>query len=125
MKRLSAAEFDALVERAVGRLPDEFRRHLENIVITVEKRPSRRLLHEMGLPPDEPLLGLYHGVPLPERSVVDPPLYPDTISLYQEPLEAFCRDREELETEIEITLAHELAHYLGIDEERLEELGYG
>lgn len=124
MKRLSTAEFDALVERAVDRLPDEFRQHLQNIVVAVEKRPSPGLLREMDLPPGEPLLGLYNGVPLTERSAVDPPLYPDTILLFQEPLEAFCRSRDELAAEIEITLVHELAHYLGIGEECLAELGY-
>jgi predicted Zn-dependent protease with MMP-like domain len=126
MKRLnlSSTEFDQLVEAAVRRLPAEFRRHLKNLVITVEKRPSPGLLEEMGLPPNQPLLGLYQGVPLTERSAVDPPLYPDSIVLFQEPLESFCRDGGELEAEIEITLAHEIAHYLGIDEARLEELGY-
>jgi predicted Zn-dependent protease with MMP-like domain len=126
MKRLnfSSAEFDRMVEAAVRRLPAEFRRHLKNLVITVEKRPSPGLLEEMGLPPGETLLGLYQGVPLTERSAVEPPLYPDGIALFQEPLESFCRDRGELEAEIEITLAHEIAHYLGIGEARLEDLGY-
>ena len=114
-----------MVESAVDRLPLEFREQLKNIVITVEKRPSPSLLREMGLPPGEPLLGIYQGVPLPERSVVDPPLYPDAITLFQEPLESICATPEELLEEIEITLAHEIAHFLGIGEDRLQELGYG
>ena len=70
------------------------------------------------------LLGLFQGVPLIERSVTSPPLFPDTIFLFQEPLEEMCETIEELEEQIEITVVHEVAHYIGMDEERLAELGY-
>ena len=53
-----------------------------------------------------------------------PPLYPDTIFLYQEPIEEVCESITEIEEEIEITVVHEIAHYFGIGEERLAELGY-
>jgi len=122
--KLSNAEFDRIVKQAIRRIPDEIRRHLDNILITVQKRPAADMLEEMGYPPDEPLLGVYWGVPLSERSVAEPPLYPDTIYIFKEPLEEMCIDREELEEEIEITVAHEVAHYLGMSEERLAELGY-
>ena len=122
--KLSNAEFDRIVKQAIRRIPEEIRRHLDNILITVQKRPAADMLEEMGYPPDEPLLGVYWGVPLSERSVAEPPLYPDTIYIFKEPLEEMCIDREELEEEIEITVAHEVAHYLGMSEERLAELGY-
>lgn len=122
--KLSNEEFDRIVQRAIRRIPEEIRQHLDNIVISVRKRPSRRLLGDMDLPPDEPLLGVFEGVSLLERSVTDPPLYPDTIFLFQEPLQEMCETLEELEEEIEITVVHEVAHYLGMTEERLEELGY-
>lgn len=123
--RLSKKEFDRIVRRAIRRIPREIRRHLDNILITVQKRPSEDLLEEMGLPPDEPLLGLYSGVAQPERSIAEPPLFPDTIFLFQEPLEKLCNTVQELEEEIEITLVHEIGHALGLREERLAELGYG
>lgn len=122
--KLSNEEFDRIVQRAIRRIPEEIRQHLDNIVISVQKRPSRRLLEDMDLPPDEPLLGVFEGVSLLERSVTEPPLYPDTIFLFQEPLQEMCETLEELEEEIEITVVHEVAHYLGMTEERLEELGY-
>jgi predicted Zn-dependent protease with MMP-like domain len=78
---------------------------------------------EMG--PDDTLFGLFQGVPLIERSVTSPPLYPDMIYLFQEPLEAICETLKELEEEIEITVVHEVAHFVGMTEERLAELGYG
>jgi predicted Zn-dependent protease with MMP-like domain len=123
--KISEKEFDGIVKKALRRIPREIREYLNNIVITVQKRPSKRMREEMELGPDDPLLGLFEGVPLIERSVTSPPLYPDIIYLFQEPLEAMCETLEELEEEIEITVVHEVAHYVGMTEERLAELGYG
>lgn len=123
--KLGNKDFDRIVKRAIGRIPQEIRRHLDNLLISVQRRPSKDMLQEMGLPPDEPLLGLYDGVSQPERFITSPPLFPDTIFLFQEPLEEMCETAEELEREIEITVVHEIAHALGISEERLVELGYG
>ena len=122
--KLTPKAFDKIVERAVARIPREIREHLDNVLITVRRRPSRRLIEEMGLPPGETLLGVYQGVSLMDRSVLDPPAYPDTIVLFQEPLEEMCDGIGHLEREIEITVVHEIAHFLGIGEERLAELGY-
>jgi predicted Zn-dependent protease with MMP-like domain len=83
------------------------------------------MLDELGMTPDDPPLGLYQGASLMERSVFAPPLYPDTIFIFQNPLEQMCDTLEELEQEIEITVVHEIAHFLGIGEDRLTELGYG
>ncbi len=123
--KLSPGEFNRLVEQAIARIPWDLRRHLDNILISVQPRPDRDLLAEMGLAPDDELFGIFTGVPLAERSPADPPLYPDTIQIYREPLEAFCRSREELIEEIEITVVHEIAHYMGFDEDDLIALGYG
>jgi len=124
--KLSQKEFDTAVRRAYQRIPPEIRDRMDNVVLTVKKRPSRELLREMGYPPGEPLLGLYQGASLPEHSFfAPPPLHPDTIFIFQESLEEMCETVADLEREIEITVVHEVAHFLGIDEERLEELGYG
>lgn len=123
--RLSSAEFDRVVAQAVDRIPEELRGHLVNLVISVQPRPSGELLAEMGFAPDEELFGIFIGIPLTERSVTDPPLYPDTIQIFQEPLETYCLDLEELIEEIEITVVHEIAHFLGFDDDQLEALGYG
>jgi predicted Zn-dependent protease with MMP-like domain len=123
--RISRKEFEDAVERALKIIPEMFRAQLKNMTIAVEDRPSRDLLQEMEVPPGETLLGVFTGVPLPERSVTEPPLYPDAILIFREPLMAACHSWEELEEEIAITVVHEVAHYLGMSEERLEELGYG
>jgi predicted Zn-dependent protease with MMP-like domain len=123
--KLAAEEFDSVVRRGIDRLPEEIRQHLDNMMITVRIRPSKGILEEVGLRKGDTLLGLFQGVPLVHRSVTSPPLYPDTIYLFQEPLEQLCNSVEELEEQIEITLVHEVAHFVGMTEERLAELGYG
>jgi predicted Zn-dependent protease with MMP-like domain len=123
--RLSEKDFDTIVKKAIRSIPEEIQQYLDNIVISVKKRPSNNILQEMGLLPEEQLLGVYDGVSLMDRSVTSPPLFPDSIILFQEPLEEMCETVEELEEEIEITVVHEVAHFVGISEERLEELGYG
>jgi len=122
--KLSDREFDRVVKRAIRRIPNEIRQHLDNILISVKKRPSPEMLEEMDLPDDETLLGIFWGVSLTEQSVTSPTLYPDTIFLFQEPLEELCETTEELEKEIEITVVHEIGHALGISEETLAALGY-
>ena len=121
---VSHKEFDRIVMRAIRRIPEEIRDHLDNILVSVQKRPSPELLEELGMPADETLFGVFQGTPLVERSVTEPPLFPDTIFLFQEPLLDACESIEELEEEIEITVVHELAHFLGFSEEDLAELGY-
>ncbi len=123
--KLSEKDFDRIVKKAIRSIPEEIQQYLDNIVISVKKRPSKKMLQEMGLSPEEPLLGVYDGVSLMDRSATSPPLFPDSIILFQEPLEEMCETIQELEEEIEITVVHEVAHFVGISEERLEEIGYG
>lgn len=112
------------MKRAIAQIPEEIRRHLDNVLISVLERPSREILEEMDMDPEESLLGLYYGVPLTERSLTSPQESPDTIFLFQGPLEAMCETLEDLEKEIQITVVHEIAHAVGIGEERLAQLGY-
>ncbi len=123
--RISHKEFEEAVEKALAMVPEIFRAQLTNMTITVEDRPSEDLRQEMDMAPDETLFGIFAGIPLPERSITEPPLYPDVIVIFREPLMVACRSITELEEEIAITVVHELAHYMGMSEERLEELGYG
>lgn len=122
--KLTAQEFDRIVKRALRRIPPEIRDHLGDLVISVQKRPTPAMLRDMDMPRGESLLGLFLGTPMLEKSITEPSLEPDTILLFQEPLEEICETVEELEEEIEITVIHEVAHYIGMSEERLAELGY-
>jgi predicted Zn-dependent protease with MMP-like domain len=122
MKR---AEFEALVESALRRIPRRFRDAMQNLGIVVEDWPDPDLMEEVIGDRDEVLYGLFTGRPLTERRYDDWGELPSMIHIYQKPLEEDFPNRDELEREIEITLAHEIAHYLGIDEETLDRYGYG
>jgi len=122
--KVGGRAFDRIVKSAIRRIPEEIRCHLENLVITVREELSEEMAREMDIDREEGLLGLFQGVPLIERSISAPPLFPDTIFLFQGPLERMCSTVEELEEQIEITLVHEVAHFIGMGEERLAELGY-
>jgi predicted Zn-dependent protease with MMP-like domain len=98
---------------ALDELPPHIAAALRNVAVVVEDEN----------PEDRDLLGLYHGLPLPERGDMAGAL-PDKISIYRIPLEESFPDPEELREEIRITVLHELAHYFGLDEDRIAELGY-
>jgi predicted Zn-dependent protease with MMP-like domain len=105
--------FDDHVRAALDELPPHIAEALQNVAVVVEDENAEE--------PD--LLGLYHGVPLPERGDMAGAL-PDRISIYRIPLEESFPDPDELRSEIRITVLHELGHYFGLDEDRLAELGY-
>jgi predicted Zn-dependent protease with MMP-like domain len=99
------SQFDEHVQRALDALPDDLARRLENVALVVEEE-------HLGEPD---LFGLFE----------EAPYMPAKVTIYRRPLEEeFGDDPEELEREIRITVLHELAHYFGIDEDRLEQLGY-
>jgi predicted Zn-dependent protease with MMP-like domain len=111
--------------RVLDELPEEFRDRLENIAIVVQKRPTKSQLEAMGFDPHEDVVyGLYEGVPLPERSFLDPPILPDKITIFSEPLLQDFPDREELKEQIRLTVIHEIAHYFGMDDDEIDKLGY-
>lgn len=95
-------------------LPPFILDHVENVAVVVAEVP----------PEDEVLLGLYEGVPRTARDGWAPAL-PDRITLYRRPLEARARTKGELRMLIAETLVHEIAHHVGIDDDRLDELGWG
>lgn len=121
---MTSRSFQQLVREALAQVPSDFQPYLENVEVVVEGWAPLELLDEMEVPEDEDLYGVYLGTPLTERPH-DYTGLPDRIVLYQGPLEEDFLDPEELRREITVTVLHELAHHFGIDEERLEELGWG
>ena len=122
---VSKAEFGQLVERALAELPPPFARFLEQVPIEIRDRPTRRQLRENGLDEDELLLGLYFGRPLTERSVDDTGAVPDVIFIFQEDVELVSDSAADLVREVRTTVLHEIGHLFGMDEEDLDQLGYG
>jgi predicted Zn-dependent protease with MMP-like domain len=122
---LNDTELREEAARVLDELPEEFREKLHNIEIVVQKRPSKHQLAEMDLDTHEDVLyGLYEGVPLPDRSALDPPILPDKITLFSEPLLSDFPDPDELREQIRLTLIHEIGHYFGMDDDEIEKLGY-
>ena len=105
--------FDDVVRSALDELPPKLAAGLRNVAVVVEDENAE----------DPDLYGLFEGIPLTEGGP-DAGDLPNRIAIYRLPLEADFPDEDELRDEIRITVLHELGHYFGLDEERLEELGY-
>jgi len=112
---VDAARFDELVVAELDELPDDMVDGLDNVVFVTEDRPDDGSLD---------LLGLYDGVALTERGTYGFGELPDRIVLYREPHLAAVDTEDELRDEIHVTLVHEIAHFYGIDDDQLHELGW-
>ncbi|MFN3651800.1 MAG: metallopeptidase family protein [Armatimonadota bacterium] len=120
---MSEEEFEELVMEALEGLPRQFKRYMQNVQVVVQPYPTREQLRAVRAASGHTLLGLYHGVPLTQRSTTTPPLMPDVITLFREPLLRFCATPEELREQVRHTVIHEIAHFFGISDDRLRELG--
>lgn len=112
---MDAAAFEELVIDELDLLPDDMVEGLDNVVFVVEDRPEDGSLD---------LLGLYDGLALTERTQYGMGELPDRIVVYREPHLAQCETEQELRDEIHRTLVHEIAHFYGIDDAQLHELGW-
>jgi predicted Zn-dependent protease with MMP-like domain len=113
--RIDREDFERLVADAMDEVPEPFATALDEVAVVVEERS----------PPDMPsLYGLYIGVPRTEGSFLSGAL-PPRIAVYMHPLIDHCATAGELVEQVRVTVLHELAHHLGFDEDRLDELGYG
>src|SRR3954452_2834103 len=115
--------FEVLVDRAIAAIPGPFRAALDEVAIVIADEPDADQRRENGLEGDDTLYGLYEGVPLDEWGGASLPV-PTRIVLFRLPLEADFPHPDDLADEVRVTILHELAHHLGIDDEdRLHELG--
>jgi predicted Zn-dependent protease with MMP-like domain len=121
---LSAEAFEQLVVEALDELPPFFAEKMDNIEVLVQPWPTRRDKVEAGLSPGQTLLGLYYGIPLTERTQGYNLVPPDTITLFQGPIERAARgNAERIRQQVKHTVIHEIAHHFGISDDRLRELG--
>lgn len=112
---MPADRFEELVGDALDLVPAELARAIDNVVVLIEPRN----------PEDPHLLGLYHGIALTERDSHYGGALPDTITVYRDAILDICADEAEVVDEVAVTVIHEIAHYFGIDDARLHELGWG
>jgi predicted Zn-dependent protease with MMP-like domain len=119
--------FERLVAEALDGLPEELRAHMENVEVTIAEWPTALNLADAGMEKNERewLLGLYSGIPLTERGTGYAGVLPDLITLFQGPIQRVAgSDPEAIREEVRVTVIHELGHYFGISDDRLEELGW-
>jgi predicted Zn-dependent protease with MMP-like domain len=123
--RLTRQQFDREVRKAARKLPRQFRQALDRVPVVVQDLPHAGLADDgdsLELPPD--ILGLFEGVPLPDTEAMEVvAAQPNCIYLFQRNLERAATDPDDLIAQIEITLYHELGHYLGFEEEDMDNLG--
>ena len=122
---MTRRQFEALVDRALRRLPRTFKDKLANIAVVVEAWADDETLAELGIEPPDTLYGLYRGVDLTHRDSSYGNVLPDTVTIYQGPIEEDCADEEEMAELVRDTVIHEVGHYFGLDDETMERIEDG
>src|SRR5262249_16938158 len=119
---MNRRRFEALVEKAMRRLPRRFKDRIANIAVVVEDWADDETLADVGVEPPETLYGLYRGIDLTRRDSSYGNVLPDTIHIYQGPIEEDCADETEMEELVRETVIHELGHYFGLDDDTMERI---
>jgi predicted Zn-dependent protease with MMP-like domain len=115
---MSEEQFEWCVAQALDLLPDPVAEQISNVAVIVQDRPG----------PDQPadLLGYYDGIPVTQRfGYGGIGALPDRILIFREPILAICDEPGDVVDEVVITVVHEVAHYFGIEEDRIHQLGWG
>jgi predicted Zn-dependent protease with MMP-like domain len=112
---MTPERFEELVGEALDGIPERLGRMMDNVAVFVEARSARGRL-----------FGLYQGIPLTERSPLaySGMVMPDRITIYRDPILRACRSEAEVVRQVRVTVVHEVAHHFGIDDDRLDELGW-
>lgn len=119
---MTRREFEALVDSALRTLPRPFRDKLANIAVVVEDWADSQTLAEMGIEPPDTLYGLYRGIDITRRDSSYGNVLPDTIHIYQGPIEEDSADPDEMADLVRDVVVHEIGHYFGLDDETMDEI---
>jgi predicted Zn-dependent protease with MMP-like domain len=122
---VTRTQFEALVERALRTLPRRFKEKIANVAIVVEDWADDETLREVGIEPPDTLYGLYRGIDLTRRDTSYGNVLPDTIHIYQGPVEEDCADDAEMAELVRDTVIHEIGHYFGLDDDTMEGIEQG
>ena len=121
MVKVSHKIFQVLIAEAIDAIPPLYQEHLKNVAFTVEDKPSLEQSEKLNLKLGSLLFGLYEGVPLPQRGGTTK-LLPDKITIFKRPLEKASQNLTDLRRQVTNTVWHEVAHYYGLDHQRISEL---
>jgi len=119
---LTDETFDHLISQAMDELPQEYIKGLNNVAILYADDPDEYQIQKSGLREGNILLGLYEGIPLTKRGGNYTFVLPDKITLFKHSMMMVAHDPQQLYEQIKRTLWHEIAHYYGLDHERIHEL---
>lgn len=117
--------FDNVIQQVLEDLPQDLKAALATVEIDVRKAPSAGQIQRSGLRPGDDLFGLFEGLSLKEWPLGRDRMFPDRITLFEEPLRRHYPQKEELARQIRTTLVHELGHFFGFDEKELKDRGFG
>jgi predicted Zn-dependent protease with MMP-like domain len=116
-------EFEAIILKVIDGIPEEFKSKIDNLSIVIDEFNISQTQIKNKNSEDKITLALYHGVPLTKRSSGSP-ILPDKITIYKKAIELICKNKKEIEKTIKRVVLHELGHYFGLAEEKLNKLGY-
>lgn len=115
-------QFEALVNKALDTIPPLYQKNLNNVAITIEDEPTPAQRDKLKLRCDETLFGLYEGIPLTQRGAGYNLVIPDRITIFKLPMVNVSRNMNELAEQVRHTLWHEIAHYYGLNHEKIHKL---
>ena len=119
---MNRREFEELVAKALRKLPKTFKDKIKNVAVVVEDWADDETLADVGIEPPDTLYGLYRGVDLTRRDSAYGNVMPDTVTIYQGPIEEDCEDEEEMAELVRETVIHEIGHYFGLDDETMHRI---
>lgn len=119
---ISDQQFDALISQVMDELPQDYIKRLDNVLITYEDEPSAEQRKKLKLRCNQTLFGLYEGIPLTARGNGYNFVLPDRITIFKKPLLSATNSMAEFREQTKRTLWHEIAHYYGLDHDRIHEL---
>ena len=122
---MNRRRFEALVQKAMARLPRTFKDRIANVLVVVEDWPDDDTLDEMGIEPPDTLYGLYRGIDITQRDSGYGNVLPDTVTIYQGPIEEDCDDEAEMTELVRETVIHEIGHYFGLDDDTMHRIEDG
>lgn len=122
MLEVSDEQFDRLISEAMDELPQQYIKRLDNVAITYDDEPSLEQREKLKLNCHQTLYGLYEGIPLTKRGAGYNLVLPDKITIFKTPMLQSSQSLDELKEQVKHTLWHEIAHYYGLDHDRIHDI---